>query len=146
MASDAARRDNDHMDVVLDLLLWFVGCALASAALTVLFRWLLRCGWIGAGALGSAPLLGWSAMLLLILSGVTADYPSISAEYPNGCDGWMHPCGVGPGLLSDVLFAVAGLFAMAAVVMLMAAVVMLMVGVVARVADRHAAHRRGSRH
>jgi len=145
MASDVARRDNDHMDV-LDLLPWFVGCALVSVALTVLFRWLLRCGWIGAGALGSAPVLGWSAMLMLMLSGVTADYPSISAEYPNGCDGWMHPCGVGPGPLSEVLLAVAGLFAMAAAVMLMVAAVMLMVGVVARVADRHVAHCRGSRH
>lgn len=123
------------MDVVLDLLPWLVPCGLTAVALAALFRWLLRCGWIGAGTLGSVPMLGWSAMLLLDLSVVTADYPSISAQHPNGCDGWLHPCGVGPGPLSEVLFAGAGLCALATVVILLVDVLMLIVGVVSRVSD-----------
>lgn len=126
----------DLMDVVLDLLPWLVPCGLATVALAALFRRLLRCGWVGAGVLGSAPMLGWAAVLLLGLSVVTEDYPSISAEYPNGCDGWLNPCGVGPGPLSEILFAGAGLCALATAVILLIDVLMLIVGLVCRIVDR----------
>ncbi|MBT1172394.1 hypothetical protein JS528_03250 [Bifidobacterium sp. MA2] len=125
----------DLVDAISNLLPWFVPCGFAAVALAALFRRLLRCGWISAGALGSAPVLGWSAMLLLDLSVVTADYPSISAQHPNGCDGWLHPCGVGPGPLSGMLFAGAGLCALATVVILLIDVLMLIVGVVSLVFD-----------